>query len=146
MHLSARPRGRLIATLVACAWTFGLNACTDRNNPFEPQGAVLVGRWGSPTAEFTAINAGAEFRDACNTVVVDKPILLQADGSFEVDGRVRTGAATGGRTITLAGRLERTRLTITTVLYVADGLATFILNPGESRIPDSGVECSLSAS
>lgn len=143
--MSARPRGRLIATLVACAWTFGLNACAD-SNPFEPQGTVLVGRWGSPRAEFTAINVGAKFRDACNTVGVDKPIVLQADGSFEVDGRVRTGAVTGVRTITLAGRLERTRLTITNVLYVADGLATFILDPGESVIPDSGVECPLSAS
>jgi hypothetical protein len=116
-------------------------ACGD-STPTAAQADVLVGRWGSPTAELVAIHAGAELTDGCNTVVINEPITLREDGSFQVRGQLRAGLVSGGgQPITVTGQLHGTSVTIAAKLYEADGPATFELESGRARTPDPNLEC-----
>ena len=141
MHLFAPRWPRPTAAFAVCTWALGLYACGD-SSPTAAQTAVLVGMWGSPTVELVAIHAGAELTDGCNTVVIEEPIVLREDGSFQVSGRIRAGLVSGGgRPITVTGELHETSVTVTAELYEADGPATFLLESGVARTPDPSLMC-----
>lgn len=49
------------------------------------------GEWGSESAVFIALRAGAEIRFACAVIVVDRPIELRDGTTFAITGRLHTG-------------------------------------------------------
>jgi hypothetical protein len=96
--------------------TFTLLLAGGCGQPNEPQLSFLVGQWGSTTADFIAIRAGAELRLACTLIVMDDPIPLQPDGTFSVLGRLQ---ASGPQ---IQGELPRVRVSGT----IAGAHATII--------------------
>jgi hypothetical protein len=57
-----------------------LAACSaEASGPSDP---VLLGTWGASEAEFIAIQAGAELRFGCNTVVIRSPVTLTEANGF----------------------------------------------------------------
>ena len=62
------PRGGAVALLVT------LSACS--SDAGGPSDQVLVGTWGSEAADIVAIQAGAEVRTGCSTIVIHSPVTL----------------------------------------------------------------------
>jgi len=82
------PRGLAVTLLLALgAWP------SDDSGPSDQ---VLVGTWGSETAEFVAIQAGAEVRTGCTTIVIHTPVTLTEANTFTTRGELHgTGAVIG---------------------------------------------------
>jgi hypothetical protein len=143
MHSRGELCTRRVAAMIALTWILALSACGN-NDPTGAHSNVLVGRWGSATVELVAINAGAELADGCNTVVINRPILLREDSSFQVGGRVRAGlVSSGGREITVEGRVLGSTITVTAEFYAADGPTALTLESGVAPGPDYNPECPL---
>ncbi len=124
----------LRSLLVAAATGLLVTACDD--GPTSGPQNVLVGQWGSSTAELIAIHAGAELTDGCAAVVITRPIVLRDDGSFQTSGRLRVGLTTGGPMTAVEGDVQGSSLTVRAILYDADGPATFVLESGVRPDPD----------
>ncbi len=119
----------------------GLLACGD-SELTSPQTDVLVGQWGSATAELLAIHSGAELSDGCNTIVINRPIVLGKDGSFQVGGQLRTGGmSTGGPMITIAGRVQGSIVLVSAEFYSTDGAVTLSLASGVVPGSENKPEC-----
>jgi hypothetical protein len=88
-------------------------ACSEPAAPANDR--LLVGQWGSADAELIAIEAGAEVRMACATVIINDPISLTAEQSFVARGRVRGSGATLGTlpVVSVTGVVSGTQLRVT---------------------------------
>lgn len=133
----------IFAALTALTSLLGLSACSG-GDATGLQDNVLVGQWGSATVALIAVNAGADLADGCNTVVMDRPILLAEDGSFRISGRVHTGFGGGrGRATVLEGRVQGSTVTVTAELYATAGPTTLTLESGVAPSPDYNPQCPL---
>jgi hypothetical protein len=124
-QLSRRLAGAaLLAVLAACS--------SDTNGPSD---RVLVGTWGSPDAEFIAIQAGAEVRAGCSTIVIRTPVALTDANTFATQGELHGSGATIGKfpTVDVSGTVNGSRLSLVAPGEDGAPAVTYLLESGVSR-------------
>jgi hypothetical protein len=125
------PRCRMTLALAVVALT--TSGCENAN---EPQArAFLLGQWGSATANFIAIRAGAELLLGCAVIIIDEPVALQPDGTFSAPGRLNpSGPAIHGELprVSVTGSISGALATV--VVPGSDLLTpgTYVLEAGVS--------------
>lgn len=121
----------------------GLGGCADRAT--EPAGPVLLGQWGTADVEVIAIRAGAEVRLPCITIIVDAPVPLGVDQTFDVRGRLSGSGAQLGELplVRVIGRLSGTQLVVTVPAAPRADPVTHVLEAGVRPQPGSEPQCPL---
>ncbi|HEU4955809.1 MAG TPA: hypothetical protein VFT28_14580, partial [Gemmatimonadales bacterium] len=111
------PRGVAVALLLA------LGACSSDDTG--PSDQVLVGSWGSAAAEFIALQAGAEVRTGCTTIVIHAPVTLTEANTFTTRGELHGSGAALGKlpSVAVSGTLSGARLSLVAPT-VAEGPAS----------------------
>jgi hypothetical protein len=110
-----------------------------------PSDRVLVGTWGSPKAEFIAIQAGAEVRAGCTTIVIRVPITLTESNTFSTRGELHGSGAVVGElpSAKVTGSLSGGRLSLTVPSIAGGPAVTYLLEAGVTRPAAEVPECPL---
>jgi hypothetical protein len=135
-HIS--PRSFAIGTLLTV-----LSACSsDGSGPSE---RVLVGTWGSPEAELIAIQAGAEVRAGCTTIVIRTPIALTEVNTFSTRGELHGSGAVVGEfpSVNVTGSLSDGRLSLAAPSVAGGPATTYLLQAGVKRPAAEVPQCPL---
>ena len=89
---TGRPRG-LAAALVALLLLLSQAGCSGGDGPLGA-GPVPAGVWGSDGANLTVAADGATLELSCASGIVQRALLMDADGGFQADGTYgRVGGA-----------------------------------------------------
>lgn len=132
---------RLTACSLIPALLLGLAGCSSED--LGPTDQALVGRWGSPDAELIAIQAGAELRYGCSTVVIRRPIALAPDLTFAARGEWHgSGAQFGGfPVVTVVGAIHDAQVHLAVRSPSGEEGVTYVLQMGVTRAPSEIPEC-----
>lgn len=121
-----------------------LFACS--SDTVEPSGRTLIGDWGSSDAELIAIQAGAEVRFGCSTIVIRAPIALSEANTFETQGEFHGSGLRLGEfpVVSVTGSVDGARVRLTAPTEDDGGpLATYVLEAGATPLPSDVPECPL---
>jgi hypothetical protein len=116
--------GALLAVLAACS--------SDTGGPSE---RLLLGSWGSPAAEFVAIQAGAEVRAGCSTIVIRTPVALTNANTFATSGEWHGSGATSGKApkVEVTGIVSGPQLSLSAPTAADGPTTTYLLEAGVAR-------------
>lgn len=121
--------------------TSALGSCS--SDTLEPTSRVLLGTWGSSDAELVAIQAGAEVRFGCSSIVIHSPISLSETNSFEARGELHgSGLQIGGfPLVNVTGSVDGDRVRLTAPSAAGNPLTTYVLEAGVTLPPSEVPEC-----
>jgi hypothetical protein len=127
--------------LVAPLLSVVLASCS--NDASGPSDRVLVGSWGSPEAEFIAIQAGAEARTGCTTIVIQAPVTLAENNTFTSRGELHGSGAVIGKlpVVEVFGTLTEDGLSLAAPSVAGGAPVTYLLKAGVTRSPADVPEC-----
>jgi hypothetical protein len=131
------PRRGAVALLLT------LGACS--SDAGGPSDQVLVGTWGSQAAEFVAIQAGAEVRTGCTTIVIRSPVTLTEANTFATHGELHGSGAVMGKlpSVPVSGSLSGVRLSLVAPSVPEGPAISYRLEAGVTRSGGDVPECPL---
>lgn len=127
--------------LTAAALFLALAACSsDDSGPSSPP---LTGTWGSRDAEFVAIQAGAEMRAGCSTIVIRTPVTLTDANTFTSRGELHGSGAMIGElpSVTVTGAVSGSRLSLSAPSEAGGSPVSYLLEAGVARPAAETPEC-----
>lgn len=132
---------RRVQVAAALSLTSALASCS--SDTLEPTGRLLLGTWGSSDAELVAIQAGAEVRFGCSSIVIHSPISLSETNSFNARGELHgSGMRIGGfPLVNVTGSVDGDQVRLTAPSAAGDPLATYVLEAGVTLPPSEVPEC-----
>lgn len=139
LHLNRRTPPYPVVPLLLVA----LAGCS--SDMSAPSDGVLVGTWGSPEAEFIAIQAGAEAHAGCTTIVIHSPVILAENRTFAARGELHGSGLAIGKfpVVEVTGSLDDGRLTLAAPSVAGGPPITYVLTAGVTRAPDEVPQCPL---
>jgi len=105
----------------------------------EKRDRLAIGEWGGEHISFDVTDGGGSIEFDCASGTIDRPITLDSEGKFDVEGKyitehagpVRDDEEGNGRTARYLGRVQEKVLTLTVTLKETDAtIGTFTLTQG----------------